>query len=56
LALHPLVDLCNAVSLAFALPVAVIDLDQVEGFIQVRYAAGDEVSQAFSGELEHPEP
>lgn len=55
-AMHPLVDLCNAVSLAFALPVAVIDLDQVEGFIQVRYADGDEVSQAFSSELEHPEP
>jgi hypothetical protein len=54
--LHPLVDLCNAVSLAFALPVAVIDLDQVEGFIQVRHADGDEVSQAFSGEQEHPDP
>lgn len=54
--LHPLVDLCNAASLAYALPVAVIDLDQVDGFIQVRHADGDEVSQAFSGELEHPEP
>ncbi len=55
-ALHPLVDLCNAVSLAYALPVAVIDLDQVAGFIEVRYADGDEVSLAFSGEEEHPEP
>lgn len=54
-ALHPLVDCCNAVSLAFALPVAVIDLDQVAGFIQVRYAEGDETYHAFSGETEHPE-
>jgi DNA/RNA-binding domain of Phe-tRNA-synthetase-like protein len=54
--LHPLVDLCNAVSLACALPIAVIDLDQVVGGIQVRHADGDEVAVAFSGELEHPEP
>jgi DNA/RNA-binding domain of Phe-tRNA-synthetase-like protein len=54
--LHPLVDLCNAVSLAFALPVAVIDLDQVAGDIQVRHADGDEITLAFSGETEHPEP
>jgi len=54
--LHPLVDLCNAVSLAFALPVAVIDLDQVAGGIQVRHADGDEIAMAFSGEVEHPEP
>jgi len=30
--LHPLVDICNALSLAFALPVAVFDLDQVDTF------------------------
>jgi DNA/RNA-binding domain of Phe-tRNA-synthetase-like protein len=54
--LHPLVDLCNAVSLAYALPVAVIDLDQVVGGIQVRYAEGDETAVAFNGEEEHPEP
>jgi DNA/RNA-binding domain of Phe-tRNA-synthetase-like protein len=55
-ALHPLVDLCNAVSLAFALPVAVIDLDGVSGFIEVRYARGDERYMAFSGEEERPDP
>jgi DNA/RNA-binding domain of Phe-tRNA-synthetase-like protein len=55
-ALHPLVDLCNAVSLAYALPVAVIDLDQVAEFIQVRYAEGDEAYQAFDGTIEHPDP
>jgi DNA/RNA-binding domain of Phe-tRNA-synthetase-like protein len=30
--LHPLVDFCNAVSLAFALPVAVFDLAGVEAY------------------------
>jgi DNA/RNA-binding domain of Phe-tRNA-synthetase-like protein len=54
--LHPLVDLCNAVSLAFAMPVAVFDIDKIDSFIEVRYAAGDEEYQAFSGEVEHPEP
>ena len=36
--LHPLVDLCNAVSLAFAIPVAVLDLSAVAGPLEVRYA------------------
>ncbi len=54
--LHPLVDLCNAVSLAYALPIAVIDLDQIDSFIQVRHADSDEQYQAFSGATEHPEP
>jgi DNA/RNA-binding domain of Phe-tRNA-synthetase-like protein len=54
--LHPLVDLCNAVSLAFALPVAVFDLAQVDSFLEVRYATGAENHLAFSGEIEHPAP
>lgn len=54
--LHPLVDLCNAVSLAYALPVAVIDLDHVVDFIRVRYADGDELAISFSGEEEQPDP
>jgi DNA/RNA-binding domain of Phe-tRNA-synthetase-like protein len=54
--LHPLVDLCNAVSLAFALPVAVFDLDHVDSFLEVRYAVGDESYLAFSGETEQPAP
>ncbi len=54
--LHPLVDLCNAVSLAYALPVAVLDLAGVAEGIEVRYADGDEEYLAFSGEIEHPEP
>ena len=32
--IHPLVDLANAVSVAFAVPVAVIDLDRVAGGIE----------------------
>lgn len=52
--LHPLVDLCNAVSLAYAIPVAVFDTAKVTGDLQVRYANGDEDYLAFSGDLEHP--
>jgi DNA/RNA-binding domain of Phe-tRNA-synthetase-like protein len=54
--LHPLVDLCNAVSLAFALPIAVFDLDHVVGSLEVRHAQGDEIYEAFGGAVEHPEP
>ena len=52
--LHPLVDLCNAISLAFAIPVAVLDVSRISGDLEVRYAAGDEEYLTFSGELEHP--
>ena len=38
--LHPVIDLCNAMSLAFALPVAVFDLAQVDQFLEVRHAPG----------------
>jgi DNA/RNA-binding domain of Phe-tRNA-synthetase-like protein len=55
-ALHPLVDICNAVSVAFALPVAALDLDQIEGFVEVGYAAGNEHYLAFNGEVEQPAP
>lgn len=54
--LHPLVDLCNAASIAFAIPVAVLDADRIQGDLQVRHATGDEQYQCFSGEIEHPEP
>jgi DNA/RNA-binding domain of Phe-tRNA-synthetase-like protein len=52
--LHPLVDLCNAVSLAFAIPVAVFDVSKIAGHLEVRYAAGDETYLTFSGDVEHP--
>ena len=53
--LHPLVDLCNAVSLAFALPVAAFDLDGVEGHLEVRHARGDEEHLGFDGEIQRPD-
>jgi DNA/RNA-binding domain of Phe-tRNA-synthetase-like protein len=52
--LHPLVDLCNAVSLAFAIPVAVLDAGQVAWPLEVRYAVGDEDYLTFAGDTEHP--
>jgi DNA/RNA-binding domain of Phe-tRNA-synthetase-like protein len=52
--LHPLADLCNAVSAAFAVPVAVFDVSKITGHLDVRYAAGEEDYLTFSGELEHP--
>ncbi|HXC82220.1 MAG TPA: phenylalanine--tRNA ligase beta subunit-related protein [Trebonia sp.] len=52
--LHPLVDLCNAVSLAFAIPVAVFDVSAITGDLEVRYAVGDEDYVTFSGDVEHP--
>ena len=53
--LHPLVDLCNAVSLAFAIPIAVFDVAKVRQQLEVRYATGAENYQTFGGEIEHPE-
>jgi DNA/RNA-binding domain of Phe-tRNA-synthetase-like protein len=54
--IHPLIDLCNAVSMAFATPVAVIDAAQVKEWLQVRPAAGTERYLTFGGEIEQPEP
>ncbi|MDX6333646.1 MAG: hypothetical protein QOG05_986 [Streptosporangiaceae bacterium] len=53
-AIHPLVDLCNAISLAYAVPIAVLDAARITGPLQVRYADGTERYLAFSGETEHP--
>jgi DNA/RNA-binding domain of Phe-tRNA-synthetase-like protein len=52
--LHPLVDLCNAVSLAFAIPVAALDVNTIAWPLEVRYAAGDEDYLTFGGDTEHP--
>jgi DNA/RNA-binding domain of Phe-tRNA-synthetase-like protein len=54
--IHPLVDLCNAASAAFAIPVAALDVAGVTEYVEVRYATGSETYLAFSGETEHPEP
>jgi DNA/RNA-binding domain of Phe-tRNA-synthetase-like protein len=54
--IHPLVDLCNAVSLAYAIPVAAFDTSRIADHLEVRYATGNEVYSTFSGETEHPTP
>lgn len=54
--IHPLIDLCNAASLAFAIPVAVFDVASIDDHIQVRHATGDERYLSFAGEVEHPDP
>ena len=53
--IHPLVDWCNAVSLAYAIPVAVFDLDQVTGNLTVRHATRTETYATFAGETETTE-
>jgi DNA/RNA-binding domain of Phe-tRNA-synthetase-like protein len=52
--LHPLVDICNALSIAYALPVAVFDLNKVAEYIEACHAKGTEKYLAFSGEIENP--
>lgn len=53
--LHPLVDLCNAVSIAFAIPIAVFDAARVAQSLEVRHAKGDETYLTFGGETERPD-
>ncbi|MEU8105199.1 phenylalanine--tRNA ligase beta subunit-related protein [Nonomuraea muscovyensis] len=54
--IHPLIDVCNALSVAYAIPVAVFDVSAVTDGLEVRYAGGDETYLTFSGETEHPAP
>jgi len=53
--IHPVIDVCNAISTAFAIPVAVFDLSEIAEYVEVRFAAGDENYLTFSGETEHPD-
>ncbi len=55
-AIHPLIDLCNAASLASAIPIAVFDLSNVSDFLHVRRAVGNESYLTFADETENPEP
>ena len=55
-AIHPLIDLCNAISVAFATPVAAFDLDAIGGSLEVRRATGAESYLTFAGTTEQPEP
>ena len=52
--LHPLVDLCNAASIAIAMPVATFDRDQITDELVVRPAYGNEDYLTFGGEHETP--
>jgi len=52
---HAFVDLCNATSLAYAIPVAAFDLDRITDGLTVRRAIGTELYETFSGELEQPD-
>ncbi|MCM2516714.1 phenylalanine--tRNA ligase beta subunit-related protein [Streptomyces griseoincarnatus] len=55
--IHPVVDLCNAVSVAYAVPIAVLDVDRITGpLLEVRPARGDEEYTTFDGRTEHPAP
>jgi DNA/RNA-binding domain of Phe-tRNA-synthetase-like protein len=54
--IHPLIDLYNAMSLAWAIPIAAFDLANVEGDLTVRSASGTERYLTFAGEEETPEP
>lgn len=49
---HPLVDLCNSLSMAYATPIAVFDCDHFADGLEVRFAHGDEQYLDFSGETE----
>ena len=53
---YPLVDTFNALSAAYAIPIAVFDLSCVQGSIEVRLATGTERFISFSGEEETPQP
>ncbi|MFI7023171.1 B3/4 domain-containing protein [Micromonospora sp. NPDC049900] len=52
---HPLVDLGNAVSAAYAIPVGILDVDRVGGGIEVRHARGDERYLTLGGAEERPD-
>jgi len=46
--LHPLVMLCNSFSAKYAIPIAVLDVDQINEYLEVRFAQGNEIYTDFS--------
>ena len=54
--IHPLIDISNAVSAAFAIPVAAFDVAGLSGNLEVRYAVGTESCLSLAGEMEVPSP
>jgi DNA/RNA-binding domain of Phe-tRNA-synthetase-like protein len=53
--IHPLVDVCNAVSVAYATPIAMFDLCRVIRNLTVRHATGTATYATFAGYTETPE-
>lgn len=53
--IHPLIDFCNAYSLAFAIPIAVFDTSRIAGLLEVRHAVGNETYLTFAGTVEAPD-
>lgn len=53
--LNPVVDICNATSVAYAVPVAAFDLERIVGSLTVRPATGNETYLTFGGDTEQPE-
>jgi DNA/RNA-binding domain of Phe-tRNA-synthetase-like protein len=54
--IHPLIDLANAISLAYGIPIAAFDVAKISQSLEVRYASGDESYLTFAGETETPNP
>ncbi|TXS51624.1 B3/4 domain-containing protein [Streptomyces sp. t39] len=53
--IHPVVDLCNAISAAHAVPVAVLDADRIAApLLEVRHATGEEHYEDFGGAVDRP--
>jgi len=55
--INTIVDICNLVSIRYALPVAAFDLGMISGSIQVQFATGTEIFKPL-GEpsADHPDP
>jgi DNA/RNA-binding domain of Phe-tRNA-synthetase-like protein len=55
--INAIVDICNLVSIRYALPVAAFDTRELNGPIMVQFSAGDErFTPLFQTETEAPEP
>jgi DNA/RNA-binding domain of Phe-tRNA-synthetase-like protein len=55
--INSLVDICNLVSIRYALPVAAVDTRHVQGGITVHFAQGSEpFTDLGQAEIQHPEP
>jgi DNA/RNA-binding domain of Phe-tRNA-synthetase-like protein len=53
--LNPVVDFCNAISMAYAIPIAAFDPIKISGALRVRRSEGNETYAAFSGATETPD-